>query len=188
MSFTVAELFTRVIRHVGKTFVAPRTSNKGATGLLLETLTGIPHTSNCLDCTDGELKVYPVIRKGDRIVPKETIAVCMLSKEDLTACTFANSRPYKKLSNMLLVPYERNGDTITFHQPYLFLMSKHPLIADTLCADYETIREGFVRDGTLTSRTGTHLQNRTKGAGHGSTSRAFYLRKGFMSQIHPVHL
>jgi len=188
MPFTIAELYTKALMHVDKEIVAPLTANKGATGLLLETLTGIPHSSNSLDCLDGELKVYPVIRRGNTFVPKETIAVCMLSKEDLVASPFATSRPGVKMSSMLLVPYERKGDIIVFYQPYIFFMSEHPRIADTLSADYEAIRETFVRDGTLTSKTGTLLQNRTKGPGHGSISRAFYLRKEFMFHIHPIHV
>ena len=188
MPFTIAELYTKALMHVDKEIVAPLTANKGATGLLLETLTGIPHSSNSLDCLDGELKVYPVIRRGNTFVPKETIAVCMLSKEDLVASAFATSRPGLKMNTMLLVPYERKGDTIVFYQPYIFFMSEHPRIADTLTADYEAIRETFVRDGTLTSKSGTLLQNRTKGPGHGSVSRAFYLRKEFMFHVHPIHV
>ena len=52
-------------------------------------------------------------------------------------------------------------------------------------ADYEEVREtirtkGF---GALTGKMGVLVQPRTKGAGHGSTSRAFYARVGFVTQI-----
>jgi hypothetical protein len=54
--------------------------------------------------------------------------------------------------------------------------------------DYDAIRTAFLADGTLTSTTGALLQNRTKGAGHGSTSRAYYLRPEFMKKNVPLNL
>jgi DNA mismatch repair protein MutH len=46
-------------------------------------------------------------------------------------------------------------------------------------ADYELIRKKLIEHGfqSLTGSDGKWLQARTKGAGHGSTSRAFYARK-----------
>jgi hypothetical protein len=53
---------------------------------------------------------------------------------------------------------------------------------DILEADYNEIRQKYLANGVLESSTGTLLQNRTKGAGHGSTSRAYYLRPEFMKK------
>ena len=190
VTMTIAELTQRVTQTIGKPIHSPIVANKGAQGLLLETLTGIPHTSNSLDCTDGELKVYPVIRNSKgALVPKETVALCMLSTDDLRESgEFDASRPGKKMSTMLMVPYQRDGENITFLEPHLFRVTDHPEIAATLRGDYEAIRQKFLLDGMLTSATGKLLQNRTKGAGHGSTSRAFYLRKEFMKSLVPIHL
>ena len=54
-------------------------------------------------------------------------------------------------------------------------------------ADYETVQEclndpkrGFK---ALTGRMGVFIQPRTKGAGHGSTSRAFYARPKFLAEF-----
>jgi hypothetical protein len=52
-------------------------------------------------------------------------------------------------------------------------------------ADYDFIREklrtqGF---GALTGSDGKWIQARTKGPGHGSTSRAFYARTGLVAEI-----
>jgi len=41
-------------------------------------------------------------------------------------------------------------------------------------------QQGF---GTLTGKMGVFIQPRTKGAGHGSTSRAFYARPLFLKQF-----
>ena len=185
---SIAELTAKVLEHTAKEILCARVANKGASGLLLETITGVPHGPAALDCSDGELKVYPIEtnRHGAK-VPKETMAICMLSTDDLTNNEFANSRPGKKMSTMLIVPYERNEDKVVFQDPYTFHLSDHPELAATLKGDYDAIRAQFLKDGQLTSRTGELLQNRTKGPGHGSTTRAFYLRKAFMQQVVPVH-
>ena len=45
------------------------------------------------------------------------------------------------------------------------------------------IKEGF---GALTGKDGKWIQARTKGAGHGSTSRAFYARTSLVKKIFEV--
>jgi hypothetical protein len=98
----------------------PKTKNKGETGLLLETLTGIPHTSNALDCLDGELKTFPLKKlTNGSIVAKETLAVTMLSKDSLKDDDFASSKVYNKMKRMLVVPYQRTGDIIVYKKPVL---------------------------------------------------------------------
>lgn len=63
------------------------------------------------------------------------------------------------------------------------------LESDTLIqeieADYEFIREKLRIQGfqALTGKDGKWIQARTKGAGHGSTSRAFYARKELIQEI-----
>lgn len=51
--------------------------------------------------------------------------------------------------------------------------------------DYEETRECILKRGfeCLTGAMGVLVQPRTKGAGHGSTSRAFYARVQFVSRI-----
>jgi DNA mismatch repair protein MutH len=184
---SIAELTTKILDHTAREIACARTENKGSAGLLLETITGVKHGPAALDCTDGELKVYPIEERQDRFLPKETMAICMLSKEDLRDNEFETSRVAKKMATMLIVPYIRTDDTVTYKDPYTFRLSDHPELTAVLKADYDAIRAKFLEDGTLTSSTGTILQNRTKGAGHGSTSRAFYLRKEFMLRVMPIH-
>ena len=191
MSLTISELVDKMNPIVGKKQTLAITTNKGLPGLLLETLTGIPHTSNCLDCSDGELKTFPVKRlRNGQLVPKETVAVTMLSTDDLRTCDFESSKCFKKMSRMLMVPYYREGDQIQFMAPRLIDLSLPEFAALRLALknDYDVIRAAFLADDTLTSSTGVLLQNRTKGAGHGSTSRAFYLRPAFMKNNVPLNL
>lgn len=190
-SLTLDTVHTQVLTLLGKKHICPITKNKGKPGLLLETITGIPQTSNCLDCSDGELKTVPVVRnKSGALVPKETIAVTMLNTADLKANDFKASKCYTKMKRVLIVPYIRDGDTIQFMKPILIdaAQDAYKAIYDELEKDYNSIRTKFISENTLQSATGTYLQNRTKGTGHGSTSRAFYLRKKFVEEYVPLSL
>jgi len=180
---TIAFIHTKVNELVGQEIVSPITANKGAVGLLLETITGIPHSSNTLDCLDGELKVFPVkkLQNGTR-VPKETIAVTMLSKELLKTTPYSDSGVCKKLQRTLYVPYERSGDIIKYLTPTFIDMSlpQYVTVCTAIQADYETIKQKYITSGTLSSTDGVYLQNRTKGpGGRQEKTRAFYLRKEF---------
>ena len=181
---TIAEAHERIRVISGTTHECPLSRNKGKPGLLLETLTGIPNTSNCLDCADGEIKSFPLVRnKAGALVPKETVAVTMLDRTQLSTHAFQDSKCYKKLRRTLYVPYFRDGDRVTFLEPRLILLDDRPDILAKLQADYDAIRSQYHTAGTLASGNGVYLQNRTKGAGHGSTSRAFYLRKSFLTEF-----
>jgi len=56
-------------------------------------------------------------------------------------------------------------------------------------ADYEAVRKTIRTRGfaALSGRMGVLVQPRTKGPGHGSTSRAFYARKKFVAMILGIH-
>jgi hypothetical protein len=61
----------------------------------------------------------------------------------------------------------------------------NPTIYQQVKADYDIVRETIKNKGfqALTGKMGILVQPRTKGPGHGSTSRAFYARKGFVTKI-----
>ena len=186
MNQTIDELYTKIIPLTKMDFNLPITRNKGLPGHFLEDLLGIPHTSNCLDAADGEVKLFPVKRlKNGALVPKETIAVTMLSTDDLLIHDFKSSKLFKKMSRMLIVPYYRTGESITFMKPVIIVLSEHESYS-IIESDYNEIRMNFIENGILRSKNGSLLQNRTKGAGHGSTSRAFYLRPQFMKRFVPI--
>jgi hypothetical protein len=186
---TIQEIYDKMVPIVNTSYTLPVTTNKGLPGVFLEKLLGIPQSSACLDCADGELKMFPVKRlKNGGIVPKETIAVTMLSTDDLRNNDFKGSKCCKKMGRMLLVPYERIGDDIKCMAPIIIDLSD-PNYADLFKAleeDYEAIRAQFLETGLLESKTGKILQNRTKGPGHGSISRAFYLRPEFAKKYVPM--
>ncbi len=61
----------------------------------------------------------------------------------------------------------------------------NPFVFAQVKADYNSIRQTILTKGfySLTGRMGVLVQPRTKGAGYGSTSRAFYARKNFVAHI-----
>lgn len=179
---TLQHISQTLLPLIGTPHTVPRTSNKGAAGNHLETLLGIPHSPACLDCKDGELKAFPLKRNRCGIlVPKETIAVTMCDLKALPITSFAESRVATKLRNTLFVPYLRSDDeTVTYYKPVLF--TEAHLLWTALAADYAEI-QNHASEGSMTGTIGTYLHTRTKGTGHGSTSRAFYLRPKFITEL-----
>lgn len=191
MSQTISEIYEKIIENiVGKEYKLPITKNKGGVGQFLEDLLGIAHTSNCLDCSDGELKAFPVKKlHNGKLVPKETVAVTMLCKNELLANDFNSSKCCKKMTKILFVPYLRHGDDIWFMIPTIIDKNclEFAYLYATIETDYNVIRQNYIENGVLASKDGVLLQNRTKGA-KGSTSRAFYLRTEFIKQYVPISL
>lgn len=176
----------------GRKFFCPKEKNKGKAGLLLEGLLGIPTSSECLDCKDGELKAFPQIKattktrlakqaglgEGDYIA-SETVAVTMVKPEELPDTPFVESRLYKKISNVLFTPYVRSDDHIEFHDDRIF-NKEHPLF-EQIWDDYHDIQKFYMENGCTKGRVGKYLQVRTKGAGgKAPKTHAFYLRRQFL--------
>jgi DNA mismatch repair protein MutH len=183
---TIDEILAKLQPIIGQKHKVPITANKGRVGHFLEKLLGIPHTPNCLDCVDGELKTFPLKKlKNGTLVPKETLKVTSLSEVQLKKCDFEASRCCKKLAKMLLVPYYRTGETIEFMAPRVVDRSckEFSEFYKTFEADYNAIRKLFLETTKLKCETGALLQNRPWGGGHGSTTRAFYLRREFMNRF-----
>jgi hypothetical protein len=156
----------------------------------MEKLADIPQTSNILDCVDGEVKSFPLtINRKGFIVPKETLAVTMVKPESLLTVPFAESNVYKKLQHTLYLPLLREGDNVSIRALVIHTIEPASPLFTALEADYNAIAAAYREKNTLvgTSDIGTYLQTRTKGAGHGSTSRAFYLRKNFLQEHIILH-
>jgi len=178
---TIASILSSLPAYTHKTYTLPITANKGKPGHYLEELLGIPRSSACLDCVDGELKVFPLKHTASgAITPKETVAVTMCQPAALLVTAWRDSNVFKKLQNTVFIPYMRDGDEIEYYEPIHFCATSS-LMAE-LEADYNEIQKQAAA-GVMTGSIGKYLQTRTKGAGHGSTSRAFYLRQCFLTRI-----
>jgi len=165
-------------------------ANKGWAGHVCERHLGLPlNSSQCPNFGSWELKSIPLKRSAKGILTfKETMAITMIDPYNVKETPFENSHLLGKLKKLVI--FARTvGEKFTdpsFVHSVTAVDLKGDLL-DTVCADYELIREclnnpklGFSR---LTGKMGTYIQPRTKGPGHGSTSRAFYARKEFLAQI-----
>lgn len=100
---------------------------------------------------------------------------------------FEDSHLFQKLRKQVVVTriFESKQETLSIlYAAAPFDLGDSHIFAQVK-ADYEETREvirskGF---GALTGRMGKLVQPRTKGAGHGSTSRAFYARPVFVAHI-----
>ena len=163
--------------------------NKGWAGLLIERYLGLPQNSRqAPDFGDWELKVVPLRKTADGTLRvKESMAITMLEPSEVLGNKFEDSHLYDKLRSMVVV--SRIWESVREEHSMLHAAAEFdlddPRINAQVRDDYETIR-GRVRTHGIDSVTGDLgklVQARTKGPGHGSTSRAFYARPVFVAHI-----
>ena len=189
----IYQIFEQSIK--GVTYHCPISKNKGAAGQLLEKELGIPNSSACLDCADGELKLFPIIKKNGVFKTKETVAITMRGLNHnkvrpfsklLSKKTWENSALKKKTNNLLLISYIRHGDNIRFLHSYLFNSScpeysQFETDYNQIIEHYDTVgicQLGKKEDGYCTNTiNGKYIQGRTKGAGGTNKTVGFYFRQ-----------
>ncbi|MHA1660457.1 MAG: MutH/Sau3AI family endonuclease [Promethearchaeota archaeon] len=195
---SVAQIEERFQILKGKIFAYPKTKNKGGPGQFLELLLGIPTSSACLDCSDGELKLFPLKKlKNGNFSTKETVAITMRGLNDGIYLSWEESALKKKTNNLLFISYFREGDNITYLSAFPFGASC-PEYA-TFKSDYEKITEHFKTHGICqlgkdepghrsNTINGKYIQSRTKGpgkkVGKGKRTISFYFRNTeFMKDV-----
>ena len=161
--------------------------NKGWAGHTLERYLQLPlNSSRAPNFGSWELKSTSLVygRTGELRV-KETMAITMLDPVEIMQKEFEDSHLYNKLRKTLLVAriHESQLDTRSILHSIAEFDLDDPALLRALKADYDTIREVVRSGGTLSGRLGRFIQPRTKGAGHGSTSRAFYARKELVAHL-----
>lgn len=163
--------------------------NKGWAGQVIEQYLGLPQNSlQAPDFGSWELKVVPLSRAADGTLRvKESMAITMIEPAEVIAGKFEHSHLYDKLRSMIVVAriFENAEDTASILHSAAEFDLDNPTIRTQVEADYEAIREIIRLKGldALTGDTGKYIQARTKGRGHGSTSRAFYARPLFVAHI-----
>jgi DNA mismatch repair protein MutH len=163
--------------------------NKGWAGLVIEHYLGLPQNSRQEpDFGDWELKVVPLRKdlQGNLRV-KESMAVTMLEPAEVVANKFEDSHLYDKLRSMVVVSrvWESAQELHSMLHAAAEFDLDDPKIHSQVRDDYEMIR-GQIRARGIDSMTGDLgklVQARTKGRGHGSTTRAFYARSIFVEHI-----
>lgn len=163
--------------------------NKGWKGQTLERLTGLAGGNEQAPNGLGfELKSTAFHQRNNLWIPKETMAITMINPATLVTTPFYKSHCWEKLKTIVFCAVTWNGH----HNPESKLISvqSFDFIEDSqlikeIETDYEFIRSKLIATGfsSLTGKDGKWIQARTKGAGHGSTSRAFYARRTLLTEI-----
>jgi DNA mismatch repair protein MutH len=163
--------------------------NKGWKGLILEQLAGLENSNT--KAPNGltfEMKSVSFHYVKGKFVPKETMAITMINPLELRAHSFFESHCWAKLKAIVFCAVLWHGKNSQSSEllrvASLDFAETDDLILE-IKADYDLIRGKLIAEGfeSLTGRDGKWIQARTKGAGHGSTSRAFYARKALVKKI-----
>src|SRR2546421_2135827 len=167
--------------------------NKGWAGLVIERYLGLPQNSRqAPDFGAWELKVVPLRRDAEgKLRVKESMAITMLEPTEVLASKFEDSHLYDKLRSMLVVSrvYESPQELHSMLHAAAEFDLDNPSTFQQVKDDYETIRTQIRTRGidSVTGDLGELVQARTKGRGHGSSTRAFYARPVFVAHILNLH-
>lgn len=115
------------------------------------------------------------------------MAITMIDPVELAAKEFQESHLLLKLQRLLVVArvFESRAETRSLcHLVAEFDLGNQELYGQ-IKADYDFVRNVIRTKGFhyLSGTMGVFVQPRTKGAGHGSTSRAFYARAVLVAKI-----
>ena len=163
--------------------------NKGWAGQVIERYLGLPQNSRqAPDFGDWELKVVPLRKDtSGNLRVKESMAITMLEPAEVVANNFEASHLYDKLRSMVVVSrvWESKEELRSMLHAAAEFDLDDPDIRKQVVSDYESIRTQIRQRGidSVTGDLGKLVQARTKGPGHGSTSRAFYARPIFVAHI-----
>jgi DNA mismatch repair protein MutH len=163
--------------------------NKGWAGHVIERHLGLAlNSSRAPNFGSWELKVVPLkLRPSGALVVKETMAITMIDPVEVAAKEFEDSHLFTKLRRMIVVSrvFQSKAETSSLLHAAATFDLDNPIIYKHVKDDYNLIRDTIHTKGfhALTGKMGILVQPRTKGAGHGSTSRAFYARTQFVAHI-----
>jgi len=163
--------------------------NKGWAGHVIERHLGL-HLNSAPTPNFGswELKTISLkrLRNGELAI-KETMAITMIDAYDVERKSFEESHLMSKLKKIVMVAriWENQQETSSLCHAVKTFDLDNPAIYQQVKEDYDLVRRTIIERGfsSLTGKMGTYIQPRTKGPGHGSTSRAFYARAPFLKTI-----
>ena len=163
--------------------------NKGWAGHVIERYLGLPvNSSQSPNFGSWELKTIPLkYLKTGKLTVKETMAITMIDPYNIAHTDFENSHLLAKLKKAVIAAriwVGQNEKTSILYKVTTFDLGNTELY-EQIKEDYNIVRDTIINKGfkALTGKMGIYVQPRTKGAGHGSTSRAFYARTGFLKKF-----
>lgn len=163
--------------------------NKGWKGLVLERLAGlVPNVSKAPNGLSYELKSASFYSKKGEFIPKETMAITMINPKELIQHSFFESHCWNKLKAIIFCAvmwHGKNSKSGELLKVASLDFAEDDELIKEIKTDYDYIRNKLIQSGfeSLTGEDGKWIQARTKGKGHGSTSRAFYARIPLVKKI-----
>lgn len=163
--------------------------NKGWAGHVIERYLGLPlNSSQSPNFGSWELKTISLkYLKDGQISVKETMAITMIDPYNIVRTNFEDSHLLLKLKKIVIASriWENQKEPFSLLHSVLSFDLDDREIYDQIKADYNLVRETIINKGfsALTGKMGIFIQPRTKGSGHGSTSRAFYARTSFLKTL-----
>ncbi len=163
--------------------------NKGWAGHVVEHYLGLPiNSAQSPNFGSWELKTISLKRlKNGSLTIKETMAITMIDPFNVKNTPFEESHLLSKMKKILLLSRIWEGS----NEPSSIVYGVHTFdignkqIYEQIKEDYELVRKTIQEKGfeALSGKMGVYIQPRTKGVGHGSTTRAFYARVPFLKKI-----
>ena len=163
--------------------------NKGWVGQVIEKHLGLPiNPLQQPNAGSWELKMCSLkYLKSGKLTIKETMAVTMINPDDIMKTTFEDSHLLAKLRRMVVAAriWESTQEERSILHSVTTFDLNEPEVYRQVKADYDLVRDTIRTEGfsVLTGKMGVYIQPRTKGAGHGSKSRAFYARASFLKKF-----
>lgn len=176
-------------RQYGVTIWKDEKKNKGWAGHVLERYLGLPiNSAQSPNFGSWELKIIPLKRLADgTMAVKETMAITMIDPFNVEATPFEESHLLAKLKKAVICArvFESQEEKRSVLVRVVAFDLNDRSIYEQVKRDYEETRSCIIECGFehLTGAMGVLVQPRTKGAGHGSTSRAFYARTRFVAKL-----
>ena len=175
--------------------------NKGWAGHVIERYLKLPiNSAQSPNFGSWELKVIPIKRlRNGELQFKETMAITMIDPINVIQHPFETSHLYSKLRKIVIVtrsiPYKKQLSPSCVLGIHEIDLKPGTSLYNAVKRDYDIVRQTLKKFyykyaenprlllTELSSEMGVYIQPRTKGAGHGSFSRAFYARKNFLRRI-----
>ena len=169
--------------------------NKGWAGHVFERYLELPiNSAQSPNFGSWELKSIPLkkLKNGSWTV-KETMAITMIDPINIIQKEFEDSHLLAKLKKAVIVvrTVGENVDEPSYiHSVLEFDLDEE--MYEIIKNDYNLVRNTLLNHQNgfelLTGKMGKYIQPRTKGSGHGSTSRAFYARTSFLKKLLSVEV
>ena len=164
--------------------------NKGWAGHVFERHLQLPiNSAQSPNFGSWELKSIPLkYKKNGELTFKETMAITMIDPVNVCQKEFEDSHLLAKLRKAIVVAriVGENVDEPSYIHSITELNLSNEMY-EAVKADYDLVRNTLLDPNrgfhALTGKMGVYVQPRTKGAGHGSTSRAFYARTKFLAEF-----